>query len=104
MARNPARMRSRLRAYSASIAPTESIGPRAASSAAYCVIEVVFDVDWLCSLVTAAINGCGASKYPMRQPVIANVFENDPTIIRRSRPPGKLATVKGFALPYVKCE
>ena len=64
--------KSRRRRYSASIAATESCGPRSASTAAFCAIEVGFEVVWLCSLVMAAsITGAGASAKPMRHPVMA---------------------------------
>ena len=104
MARKPARMLSRRRAYSASIVTTVSMLPRIAARAAYCVIEFGFEVDWLCSFATASTSGFGARTYPMRHPVMAKVFENDPAIIVCSFEPGTLAIENGFASPYVKCE
>ena len=50
---------------------TESCGPRSASTAAFCAIEVGFEVEWLCSLVMAVTIGVGARPKPMRQPVMA---------------------------------
>ena len=62
IALSPARMRARRRAYSASITGTESIGPVSAASAAYCAMDVGFDVDWLCILIMASISGLGAER------------------------------------------
>src|SRR2546422_7244685 len=76
MARRPSRMRARRRAYSASIVATESIGPRSASSAACCEIEVGFEVDWLCSFTMASTSDWGARAKPMRQPVMERSEEH----------------------------
>src|ERR1019366_8734971 len=99
MARRPDTMRSRRREYSASIAATVSIGPVSASSAPYCAKEVGFEVDWLCNLIIAEISGSGASAYPIRQPVMANVFENEPATIMFGLVPGRLARENGFSFP-----
>ena len=58
--------------------PTDSCGPRNASTAAFCAIDVGFEVLWLCSLLIAAITAAGPSPKPMRHPVIEYVFESDP--------------------------
>ena len=39
--------------------------------AAFCEMEVGFEVVWLCSFIMASISGLGASAKPMRQPVMA---------------------------------
>ena len=41
-------------------------------------MEVGFDVLWLCSFITALAMAVGANAKPMRQPVMAYVFDNDP--------------------------
>src|SRR2546429_1721018 len=56
IARRPSTIRLRRFAYSASIAGTLSIVPVMAASAAYCAMDVGFDVDWLCSLISAWID------------------------------------------------
>src|SRR5579864_4929019 len=99
IARKPATMRSRRRAYSASIVATPSIGPRMAANPAYWAIEVGLEVDWLCNFVTAVTSGAGARTYPRRHPVIANVFEKDPTTITVFFEPDTLAIENGFASP-----
>ena len=58
--------------------PTDSCGPRRASTAAFCAIEVGFDVLWLCSLLIDAMTAAGPRPKPMRQPVMAYVFESEP--------------------------
>ena len=40
---------------------THSCGPFSAATAAFCTIEVGFDVDWLCSFCIALITAAGAS-------------------------------------------
>src|SRR5579862_4735365 len=70
--------KSRRLRYSASIFGTDSCDPFSASIAAFCAIDVGFEVEWLCSFIIAPIIGSGASPYPMRQPVIAYVFETVP--------------------------
>ena len=52
--------------------------------AAFCTIEVGFEVDWLCSFCIAVTIGAGAERKPRRHPVIAYVFESEPTISKRS--------------------
>ena len=47
--------------------------------AAFCTSAAVLDVDWLCSLPIAAITGFGPSANPARHPVIAYVFDSDPS-------------------------
>src|SRR5690242_4431352 len=99
MALNPARMRARRRAYSASMTGTVSMGPVSAASAAYCEIEQGLEVAWLCTLSIASITGLGARPYPRRQPVIEKVFESEPTMIRWGFDPLMLATEYGRAAP-----
>src|SRR5215472_19019045 len=93
---SPSTMRRRRLAYSPSICGTLSIGPVIAASAAYCAIEVGFDVDWLCSFTVAVIISAGASVYPTRHPVIAKVFETEPMIMTLSFEPATLATENGL--------
>ena len=62
IARKPSTMRLRRRAYSASITGTESMEPRMASRAAYCAMEVGFEVDWLCNLMEACTSGFGRER------------------------------------------
>src|SRR4029077_2572951 len=97
-------MRFRRRSYSASITGIESIEPRIASSAAYCAMEVGFEVDWLCSLVNACTRSAGASVYPMRQPVIAKVLETEPMMMTLFLESGALAIENGLWGSYVKKE
>src|SRR5580704_1703912 len=104
MPRNPATMRFRRREYSASMTETVSIGPVSASRAAYCAIEVGFDVDWLCTLIIAEMSGSGARAKPTRHPVMANVFESEPITRIFGLVPATLASDHGFALSYKKCE
>src|SRR5580700_7080795 len=88
MARSRATTKSRRLRYSASITPTESCGPRNASTAAFCAIDVGLEVEWLCSLFMAVTIGGGTRAYPMRQPVMAYVFETVPATSTVSFAPG----------------
>src|SRR5262245_41869177 len=97
-------MRFRRFAYSASITGTVSMLPVIAANAAYWAIDVGFDVDWLCSLISAWISGAGPRVYPMRQPVIANVFDTDPMMMTFSFESFALAIENGLFGSYVKCE
>ena len=47
--------------YSRRICSTHSCGPFSAATAAFCTIEVGFDVDWLCSFAIALTTAAGAS-------------------------------------------
>src|SRR5215213_8598000 len=71
---------SRRAVYSASIAATDSCGPLSASTPAHCAIEFALEVEWPCTLHIALVHSVGASEYPIRHPVIAYVFENDPAM------------------------
>src|SRR5277367_5076409 len=97
-------MRFRRFSYSASMGGTASIGPVMAASAAYCAMEVGFDVDWLCSLLLAATSASGASVYPMRQPVMAKVLLTEPTMITLAFESFALAIEYGLCGAYTKCE
>ena len=57
--------------YSVRISCRQSCGPVSAAIAAFCTIDVGFEVLWLCSFCMAAITGAGPSAYPSRQPVMA---------------------------------
>ena len=86
---------------------TDSCGPRSASTAAFCAIEVTFDVLWLCSFMMAATTGSGPSTQPTRQPVIAYVFDAEPATSTVSFAPGlrrdrvRLAVVEEAAVALV---
>ena len=77
---------------------TQSCGPLSAATAAFCVIDETFEVEWLWSALQALISGAGASAQPQRQPVIAYAFDADPhttarSRIRPARTPGRLCGV-----------
>src|SRR5580704_5029606 len=95
--------KSRRLRYSASMSGTESCDPFSASTAAFCAIDVGFEVEWLCSFIIAPIIGSGASPYPMRHPVIAYVFDAVPATSTIGFEPAIDATEYGFA-SYKKCE
>src|ERR1700733_8653453 len=101
MERRRCTTKSRRLRYSASMIGMESWGPRNASMAAFCAIDVGFEVVWLCSLSIASINGLGAKAKPTRQPVIAYVFESDPAITTFSLAPG-MAAIENGSLSYKK--
>src|SRR5437879_1649121 len=84
MDRNPLTTWSRNSMYSRRICSTHSCGPFRAATAAFCTIEVGFDVDWLCSFAIALTTAAGASAYPSRHPVIAYVFESEPSTTKWS--------------------
>ena len=75
--------------------PTDSCGPRNASTAAFCEIEHGFDVEWLCSFVIACTIAGGTRPNPMRHPVIAYVFESEPATSTVSFAPGSDAMENG---------
>jgi len=62
---------SRRRLNSATIFGMKDWSPRRASIAAFCTIDVGFDVLWLWISVMAAITLSGPAAYPIRQPVMA---------------------------------
>src|SRR3989344_8491429 len=62
---------------------TLSWGPFNASSAAICAMLVGLLVEWLCKLSIAFITSLLPAEYPMRQPVIAYVFETEFEVIVR---------------------
>src|SRR5208283_4039863 len=95
MQRSRSTTKSRRWRYSASIADTDSCGPRSASTAPFWQNDVGFDVEWLCSLVMAVTIGAGASPKPMRQPVIAYVLDSDPATSTVSFDPGSDAIEYG---------
>ena len=64
---------------------TGACGPVSAASAAFCVIDETFDVEWLWSAFAAATTARGPSAQPQRQPVIAYAFDADPPDTVRSR-------------------
>jgi len=66
-----------------------------ASTAAFCAMDVGFEVLWLCSFVIAPMIGVGASAKPMRQPVMEYVFDNDPATTTVSFDPGTDAIENG---------
>src|SRR5436190_5995250 len=76
---HPDRLSRRIR-YSSSIAFTGAWTPLSASTTAFCVIELTFDVAWLCSALQAATIFAGPIVQPQRQPVIAYAFDADPQI------------------------
>src|ERR1700735_615301 len=82
--RNPFTTWSRSSIYSRRICSTHSCGPFRAATAAFCTIEVGFDVDWLCSLAIALTTADGAIAYPSLHPVMAYVFESEPSTTKRS--------------------
>ncbi|MNC92387.1 hypothetical protein D3C83_88030 [compost metagenome] len=57
--------------YSCSISVTHACGPVSAATTARCVMELTFDVSWLCRAFAAWTTGFGAAIHPQRQPVIA---------------------------------
>ncbi len=67
------------------MAVTGACEPVSACTAAFCVIEVTFDVSWLCSATAAEVTACGAIAQPQRHPVIEYAFEDDPQRTARSR-------------------
>src|SRR5271155_5403184 len=85
IARRPPTMWSRSLIYSERISATHCCELFSAATAAFCTIDVGFEVDWLCSFCTAPTTGAGPSVNPSRQPVIAYVFDSDPTTRKRSR-------------------
>src|SRR5437016_6534329 len=95
MARSRRTTKSRRLRYSASITLTDSCGPRNASTAAFCAIDVGFDVEWLCSFVIALTIEGGTRPKPMRQPVMAYVFESEPATSTVSFAPGSEAIENG---------
>src|SRR5438445_10125918 len=95
MARRRWITKSRRRRYSANIVCTESCGPRIASTAAFCAIDVGFDVEWLCSFVIAPMIGGGARPNPTRHPVIAYVFDIVPATSTVSFAPATEAMENG---------
>ena len=84
--------------YCSSIPYTSSIGPVRASIAAFCTIDEGLDVAWLWSLLTLEINAAGPSKYPRRQPVMANVLESEPDTTTCSFSVAEAAIENGSAL------
>src|SRR5512146_56073 len=84
IARKPCTTWLRNSMYSRRLSSTHSCGTLRAATAAFCTIEVGFEVDWLCSLAMALVTAAGDIAYPRRHPVIAYVFDNDPTITIRS--------------------
>ena len=50
---------------------TASCGPLIAASAAFCVIDVMFDVDCPWMMLKTEVSSFGAIVQPQRQPVIA---------------------------------
>src|SRR5579864_883144 len=71
--------------YSFSMAVTGACEPVSAATAAFCVMEVTFDVEWLCSALEAAMTAAGPICQPHRQPVMAYAFDDDPHKTVRSR-------------------
>src|SRR5690349_20959579 len=61
--------------YSSSIVTQLSCGPVSAAIAAFCVIELMFDVEWPWTTLHCAITSFGAIAQPQRQPVIAYAFD-----------------------------
>src|SRR5215471_8393583 len=76
---HPYKLSRRVR-YSSSIVFTGVCTPFSASTTAFCVIELTFDVAWLWIALHAAIIFAGPMVQPQRQPVIAYAFEADPQI------------------------
>src|SRR3954466_2642553 len=74
---HPDRLSRRTR-FSSSIALTGVCTPFSASTTAFCVIELTFDVAWLWSALHAAIIFAGPIVQPQRQPVIAYAFDAEP--------------------------
>ena len=72
--------RSRRAWYSAIIAGTSPSARVSAASAPTIANEVGLPVAWLWMFDTARETAGGAKTKPSRQPVIAKVFENEPTI------------------------
>src|ERR1035438_8916833 len=95
MERSRCTTKSRRLRYSASMAVTDSCGPRNASTEAFWAMELGFDVEWLWSLVMAVTMGAGTSPKPMRQPVMAYVLESDPATSTVSLEPGREAMENG---------
>src|SRR5688572_28433777 len=71
--------------YSFSIAVTPSCDSVSAESAAFCVIDEMFDVAWLRIVLQAPIRSGGPIVQPQRHPVIAYDFDADPQRMARSR-------------------
>src|SRR6476660_10570558 len=89
--------KSRRRRYSASITGIEFCGPRMASTAAFCAMEVGFEVLWLCSLFMALMIGVGANAKPIRQPVMAYVLDKEPATTTVSFAPASAAIENGLS-------
>src|SRR5512139_2981598 len=69
---------------SAFITGRKSWGPRSASSAAFCEMDVGFDVLWLWMLAMAVMTSLGPAAKPMRQPVMAWDLDTPFTTMVRS--------------------
>src|ERR671918_823627 len=78
-------MLSRRFLYSFSITTTASCDPDTAASAAFWVIDVMFDVVWPWIVLKAEVSSFGAIVQPQRHPVIAYDFDAEPAITVRSR-------------------
>src|SRR5262252_1428706 len=74
---HPYKLSRRVR-YSSSIAFTGVWTPLSASTTAFCVIELTFEVAWLWIALHAATIFAGPIVQPQRQPVIAYAFDADP--------------------------
>ena len=75
--------------------PTDSCGPRSASTAAFCEIEHGFDVEWLCNFVIACTTAGGTRPNPIRYPVMEYVLESEPATSTVSLAPGSDAMENG---------
>ena len=74
---HPDRWSRRVR-YSSSIVLTGVCTPFSASTTAFCVIELTFDVVWLWIALHCAIIFAGPIVQPHRHPVIAYAFDAEP--------------------------
>jgi hypothetical protein len=74
------------------IVSTGSCVPVSAATAAACATAAALVVDWLCTTSSAFATCTGVIDQPMRQPVIAYVFETPSTTMIFSRP-SSLASV-----------
>src|SRR4051812_49131463 len=78
-------MLSRRSRYSASIDLTASCLSESAANAAFCVIDMIFEVDCPCTVLISVVSSFGATVQPQRQPVIAYALDADPASIVRAR-------------------
>src|SRR5258708_39023084 len=83
--RRPPTMWSRKVIYSARMSATHCCELFNAATAAFCTLDVGFDVDWLCSFCTAPTTAAGGRGFSRLHPVMAVVLRNATTTRKRPR-------------------